>query len=170
MLWVNEPSTVKNGRASYKSRIKIFSSYYSHKTLHHHQQKVCMWMMVDLKFPLQCCWKFMSSRMLYHADWWTATDVSKCYRTFTCRVKQSMNSEPLQTGCHRYQTLKLWHAASMTIHVDNDSLKWNVYMLSSKTENAHRAEKTTTMCCGIRETTTTQNFVLCPFLNNHNVG
>jgi len=34
-----------------------------------------------------------------------------------------------------------------------------VYLLSSKIENAHWAEKTTTTRCGIRETATTRNFV-----------
>jgi hypothetical protein len=76
-------------------KITILSTY-SNITLRHHQQKVCMWMMQDLKFPLQCCWKFKSSRMSYQADWWIATDVSKRYSTFICRVKQSTNSEPLQ--------------------------------------------------------------------------
>ena len=33
-------------------------------------------------------------------------------------------------------------------------------MLSSKTENAHGAEKTTTTRCGIRETATTRNVAL----------
>ena len=125
-----------NNHASYKSRIKIFSSYHSHKTLHHHQQEECMWMEVNLKFPSQSCWKFKSSRMLYHADWWTATDVSERYSTFTCRVKQTVNSEPLRTGCHRYQTFKLWHPTSMTIHVDNDSLKWNISTLMQKRINS----------------------------------
>jgi hypothetical protein len=41
-------------------------------------------------------------------------------------------------------------------------------MLSSKIENAHCAEKTTTTRCGVRETATTRNFVLWLFLNNHN--
>jgi len=55
-----------------------------------------------------------------------------------------------------------------------------VYVLSSKIENAHWAEKTTTTrCgiketptthCGIRETATTWNFVLWLFVNNHNVS
>jgi len=35
-----------------------------------------------------------------------------------------------------------------------------IYMLSSKIENAHWAEKTTTARCGIRETATTRNFGL----------
>ena len=39
-----------------------------------------------------------------------------------------------------------------------------IYMLSSKIENAHWAEKTTTTRCGIRETATTRNFVLWLFL------
>jgi hypothetical protein len=43
-----------------------------------------------------------------------------------------------------------------------------IYMLSSKIENAHWAEKTTTACRGIRETATTRNFVLWLFLNNRN--
>jgi len=42
-----------------------------------------------------------------------------------------------------------------------------VYVLSSKIENAHWAEKTTTTCCGIRETATMWNFVLWLFLNDH---
>jgi len=42
-------------------------------------------------------------------------------------------------------------------------------VLSSKIENVHRAEKTTTTLCGIRETATTPNFVLWLFLNNRNV-
>ena len=121
-----------NGHDSYRSIIKIFCSYHSHITWHNHQQEVCMCVVVVVKFPLQCCWKFKSYRILNHADWWIATDVSKCYSTFTCRVKQSMNSEPLRTGRHRYQTFKLWHANSMTIHVHNDSLKWNVNTLMSK--------------------------------------
>ena len=33
-------------------------------------------------------------------------------------------------------------------------------LLSSKIENAHRAEKTTTRRCGIRETATTRNVAL----------
>ena len=41
-----------------------------------------------------------------------------------------------------------------------------IYMLSSKIENAHWAEKPTTTRCGIRETDTTRNFVLWLFLNN----
>jgi hypothetical protein len=41
-------------------------------------------------------------------------------------------------------------------------------VLSSKIENAHWAEKTTTTRCGIRETATTRNFVLWLFLNNRN--
>ena len=41
-----------------------------------------------------------------------------------------------------------------------------VYMLSSKMENAHWAEKTTKTRCGIRETATTRNCVLWLFLNN----
>ena len=41
-------------------------------------------------------------------------------------------------------------------------------MLSSKIENAHWAEKTTTTRCGITETATTWNFVLWLFLNNPN--
>ena len=41
-------------------------------------------------------------------------------------------------------------------------------MLSSKIENTHWLEKTTTTCCGIRETTTMRNFVLWLFLNNCN--
>jgi len=55
-----------------------------------------------------------------------------------------------------------------------------MYMLRSKIENAHWAEKTTTTCCGItetattrfgiRETATTRNFVLWLFLNNHDAG
>jgi len=44
-----------------------------------------------------------------------------------------------------------------------------VYMLSSKIENPHWAEKTTTTRCGIRETATTRNFVLWLFLNNNDV-
>jgi len=43
-----------------------------------------------------------------------------------------------------------------------------VYMLHSKIENAHWAEKLTTTRCGIRETTTTRNSVLWLFLNNLN--
>jgi len=63
-------------------------------------------------------------------------------------------------------------------------------MLSSKIENAHWAEKTTTTRCGIRETSTTRcgiretattrcdiretatrrNFVLWLFLNKHDAG
>ena len=55
-----------------------------------------------------------------------------------------------------------------------------MYALSSKIENAHWAEKTTTTrCgirviattrCGIRETATTRNFVLWLFLNDHDAG
>jgi len=45
-----------------------------------------------------------------------------------------------------------------------------VCVLSSKIENAHWAEKTTTTRCGIRETATTRNFVLWLFLNNHDAG
>ena len=41
-------------------------------------------------------------------------------------------------------------------------------MLRSKIENAHWAEKLTTTRCGIREITTTRNFVSWLFLNNHN--
>jgi hypothetical protein len=168
--WVNEPSTVQMVVPVTSPELK-YSRAMIHTKLYIITNKrcVCEWW-IDLKFPLQCCQKFMSSRMLYHADWWIATDVSKCYSTFTCSIKQSINSEPLQTGCHRYQTFKLWHATSMTIHVDNDSLKWNIYMLSSKVKNAHWAEKMTTMHCGIRQTATTQNFVLWLFLNNHDVG
>jgi hypothetical protein len=44
------------------------------------------------------------------------------------------------------------------------------FMLSSKIENAHWAEKTTTTCCDIRETATMQNFVLWVFLNKHDAG
>jgi len=37
-------------------------------------------------------------------------------------------------------------------------------MLRSKTENNHRAEKTTTARCGIRETVTTRNCMLWLFV------
>ena len=47
---------------------------------------------------------------------------------------------------------------------------YGVCVLSSKIENAHWAEKTTTTRCGIRETATTRNFVLWLFLNNHDAG
>ena len=43
-----------------------------------------------------------------------------------------------------------------------------IYMLHSKIENAQWAEKLTTTRCGIRETSTTRNYVLWLFLNNHN--
>jgi len=41
-------------------------------------------------------------------------------------------------------------------------------ILCSKIENPHWAEKMTTTRFGIRETTTMQNCVLWPFVNNHN--
>jgi len=43
-----------------------------------------------------------------------------------------------------------------------------VYMLRSKIEKAHWAEKTTTTHCGFTETATTRNCVLWLFLTNHN--
>ena len=43
-----------------------------------------------------------------------------------------------------------------------------MYVLSSKIENAHWAEKMTTTRCGITERATTRNFVLWLFLNNRN--
>ena len=49
-------------------------------------------------------------------------------------------------------------------------IKCVVHMLSSKIENAHLAEKTTTTRCGITETATTRNFVLWLFLNTHDAG
>ena len=44
----------------------------------------------------------------------------------------------------------------------------DMYVLSSKIENAHWAEKTTTTRCGITETTTMRNFGLWLFVNNRN--
>jgi len=43
-----------------------------------------------------------------------------------------------------------------------------MYVLRSKIENAHWAEKTTTERCGITEMATTRNCVLWLFVNNHN--
>ena len=43
-----------------------------------------------------------------------------------------------------------------------------MYLLRTKIENAHWAEKTTTTRCGITETATTPNVVLWLFSKNHN--
>ena len=82
---------------------------------------------------------------------WTILDTNKCISPAGIRYP---NNLARSSSLHRPLNVK-----TCAIYI---------YMLRSKIENAHWAEKLTTTRCDNRETATTWNFVSWLFLNNHN--